>query len=124
MQVCTGLVPRRLRRRFLDNPVAKWLVPECRCIALPEADRRKRFFVALCVLTFVLDLFLFIGRLVDRQITKRPRTPTGVTDHIAQPSTAEGRTRQFFIEDRPEKTPRPLESASFPPSNRRSPCRE
>lgn len=55
MQVSTAVVPRRFRRRLLERACAKWLVPELRCIALPDADRRKRFFVPLCV--FIL-LFL------------------------------------------------------------------
>ena len=33
MQVWTAVVPRRLRRRFLVKPVAKWLVPALRCMA-------------------------------------------------------------------------------------------
>lgn len=56
MHVSTDVVPRKLRRRFLETPIAKWLVPEERCIALPVADKRKRFFVPLCVLILVLTL--------------------------------------------------------------------
>jgi hypothetical protein len=45
-------VPRSLRLRFDDIRLAKWLVPALRCIALPVADRRNRFFVPLCVFIF------------------------------------------------------------------------
>lgn len=63
MHVWTAVVPRRFLRRFLLRPVAKWLVPAWRCIAFPVADRRKRFFVDLCVFIFGLDFcFLAIGR--------------------------------------------------------------
>jgi hypothetical protein len=54
MQGSTGAVPRRLRRRFFDNPLARWLVPLWRCMAFPLAVRRNRFFVPLWVLIFVL----------------------------------------------------------------------
>ena len=52
MQEWTVVVPRRLRRRFFDRPTAKWLVPACRCFALPVAVNRKRFFVPLRVFCF------------------------------------------------------------------------
>ena len=53
MHLSTAVVPRRLRRRLLDNAWAKWLVPLGRCIALPVADNRNRFLVPLCVLILV-----------------------------------------------------------------------
>jgi len=56
MQVSREVVPRKLRRRFLLNPFAKWLVPELRCIALPLADKRNRFLVPLCVFCFGIEL--------------------------------------------------------------------
>ncbi len=52
MHVATVVVPRKLRRRFLESRVAKWLVPAMRCLALPLAVRRNRFFVPLCVFCF------------------------------------------------------------------------
>ncbi len=57
MQVAIDEVPRRLRRRFLDKPSAKWLVPAERCIALPDAVKRNRFLVPLCVFIFVFLTF-------------------------------------------------------------------
>ncbi len=52
MHLSTAVVPRRLRRRFFDKPVAKWLVPECLCLAFPLAVKRNRFLVPLCVFCF------------------------------------------------------------------------
>ena len=45
-------LPRKLRRRFFDMRLAKWLVPQGRCFALPVAVRRNRFFVPLWVFIF------------------------------------------------------------------------
>lgn len=56
------MVPRKLRRRFLVKPVAKWLVPAQRCIALPDADKRNRFFDALWVFILVLALALVMTK--------------------------------------------------------------
>lgn len=56
MQVSSEVVPRRLRRRFLETASAKWLVPDDRCIALPLALSRKRFLVPLWVLILVFTL--------------------------------------------------------------------
>ncbi len=61
MQPSTAVVPRRLRRRLEETAWAKWLVPLLRCIALPLAERRKRFFVPVCVLILVLPLALVIA---------------------------------------------------------------
>jgi hypothetical protein len=49
-------VPRRLRLRLFDMAVAKWLVPACRCLILPVAVNRNRFFVPLCVFCFGISL--------------------------------------------------------------------
>ena len=59
MQASTALVPRKLRRCFLESPRARWLVPLWRCMHLPLAVNRKRFLVPLCVLTLVDMVFLF-----------------------------------------------------------------
>lgn len=67
MQTWTAVVPRRLRRRFLVKPVAKWLVPAWRCMALPVADKRKRFFVALWVFILVLAFALVMTKR-DRKV--------------------------------------------------------
>ena len=45
---------RRFRFRFWLMRTARWLVPACRCMALPLADRRKRFLVPLWV--FILGI--------------------------------------------------------------------
>jgi hypothetical protein len=42
-------LPRSLRIRFWSLRVARWLVPAGRCLILPLAERRNRFFVPLCV---------------------------------------------------------------------------
>ncbi len=47
---------------WLDR--AKWLVPLERCIALPLAERRKRFLVPLWVLILVFPLALVIAILL------------------------------------------------------------
>ncbi len=60
MQGSTALVPRRLRRRLFESAWAKWLVPLLRCIALPVAERRNRFFVPLWVLILLFALPLLI----------------------------------------------------------------
>ncbi len=60
MHASSDRVPRRFRRRFLVKPLAKWLVPLARCIALPFAERRKRFLVPLWVLILVFALALVI----------------------------------------------------------------
>lgn len=52
MHSATTFVPRRFLLRLGLIPVAKWLVPACRCFALPVAVNRKRFFVPLCVFCF------------------------------------------------------------------------
>lgn len=78
MHGCTEVVPRRLRRRFFDKPVAKWLVPACRCMALPVADNRKRFLVALWVLTLVLALALVISKSQSRKIRDVSGSPWGL----------------------------------------------
>ena len=41
-----------MRFRFDDIRLAKWLVPALRCMALPVADKRNRFFVPLWVFIF------------------------------------------------------------------------
>lgn len=41
------VVPRRFRLRLCDMRAAKWLVPDWRCLALPEAVSRNRFLVPL-----------------------------------------------------------------------------
>lgn len=79
MHGCSEVVPRRFRRRFFDNPVAKWLVPALRCIALPVADKRKRFLVALCVFIFGLELgLLAIGKRLHHRKTERAQPFTGL----------------------------------------------
>ena len=45
-------VPRKFRRVFFVLRDARWLVPAWRCFALPEAVKRNRFFVPLCVFCF------------------------------------------------------------------------
>ncbi len=67
MHSWTAVVPRRFRRRFLETAVAKWLVPALRCIALPVADKRNRFFVALWVFILVLALALVMTKR-DRKV--------------------------------------------------------
>lgn len=54
MHLSNEVVPRRFRFRLWLIRAARWLVPEWRCIALPLADKRKRFFVPLWV--FIFDL--------------------------------------------------------------------
>lgn len=72
MHGCNEVVPRRFRRRFFDKPVAKWLVPALRCIALPVADKRKRFLVPLCVFIFGRELgLLAIGKRLHHRKTER-----------------------------------------------------
>jgi hypothetical protein len=55
MHSSTAEVPRKLRFRFWDIRVWRWLVPADRCFALPEAVSRNRFLVPLCV--FLLGHF-------------------------------------------------------------------
>lgn len=52
MAADTTLVPRKFRFRLALIPVARWLVPAWRCLALPVAVKRNRFFVPLCVFCF------------------------------------------------------------------------
>jgi hypothetical protein len=61
IQECRAVVPRRLRRRLLERACAKWLVPLLRCMALPVAESRKRFFVPLWVLTLLFLTLLLIS---------------------------------------------------------------
>ena len=68
MHVWTVVVPRRLRRRLFDRPTAKWLVPAWRCLALPVAVSRNRFFVPLWVFCFGMVFLYVYGR---RKIGKR-----------------------------------------------------
>ena len=79
MQVSTEVVPRRFRRRFLLKPVAKWLVPLWRCIALPVALKRKRFLVPLWVLILVPMIPSFGGVAV---ILPRRRNLCGIAEPI------------------------------------------
>ena len=58
MQVSTEVVPRRFLLRLLETACAKWLVPLLRCIALPLAERRNRFFGTLVGFNFGFALCL------------------------------------------------------------------
>lgn len=101
MHGCSEVVPRRFRRRFFDNPVAKWLVPAWRCIALPVADNRKRFLVALCVFIFGLELgLLAIGKRLHHRKTERAQPITGLGSY--RPAIDGGRApAPVFYRDSP-----------------------
>ncbi len=92
------MVPRRLRRRFFVKPVAKWLVPALRCIALPEADKRNRFLVPLWVFILVLALAFVISGSQLRMIQRFPafRFARLALDDIASASAAKGHRIALF----------------------------
>jgi hypothetical protein len=68
-------VPRKLRRVFFVFRDAKWLVPACRCFALPLAVSRNRFFVPLCVFCFGMEVARLLA--IIRFVAARPAAVSG-----------------------------------------------
>ena len=76
------VVPRRLRLRFWLMRPAKWLVPAARCLALPLADRRKRFLVPLCV--FCLGIGLCFSILLLLKLFPEKSLPSEAFAEVTQ----------------------------------------
>src|SRR5882757_2758041 len=85
------VVPRSVRIRFWLLRAAKWLVPAERCLILPLAERRNRFFVPLCV--FCLGMAAIQTELVSQFIGNlrvyRFRSRAGREKHASQCRTPE-----------------------------------